>query len=566
MAIIGYARPRLTDWKETGRRRRVTVSIAKAKGQDAEGTGRPSMRSEGRESDTTDIVAYKQLAQHLSMPYMELEWASELAMQDVSAMVVVWCNQAMASYVGVLSPDDVAGRPVREVTPLLLPDLRLANEQGLWCSDALGRRGPLVDRSEQGVVAFGIRDPAAPHGCRVGVLVEQAALRHQAVEALARRARELAALHETLLQLNAQTDLHDLLATIVARAAGLLDAPRGGVYLARDDGELLELAVSHGAPGAYVETRLQLGEGVSGRAAAEGRAVLVGAERSWRDRDRAYPDAPIGPAVAVPLRLDGAVIGALYVGDDDRESAFDHSDARLLSMFADQATLVIQRTRLLEQAQRDAEQRAVLLREVNHRVKNNLTAIIGLLYAQGRAVPPEYHEAYQQILTALAARIQALATAHELLSRTRWGPVSFQDLASQVMGSVLGSAGTDVSWRVRSSDVALASEPAQNVAMVLSELASNVLEHATQGRVSVACEVTCARTEESAGPGIIVTFRDNGIGYPSEVIAGQSEGLGLELVRNLAHHSLGGALRLYNEGGAVARIELPAPWLDEETL
>jgi len=543
----------------------VTVSMRKAEGQDSRDVGRPFGSADRADIHHTDAAAYRQLARHLSMPYMELRWVRDGESRDVGAMEVVWCNQAMAGYAGALSPEDLAGRTVSQVAPLLLPDLRLAHEQGLWRTDDSGPVGLLGDGSEQGVVTFGIGDPSVSDGCKVGVLVEQAALQQQTVEALARRARELAALHETLLQLNAQTDLHSLLATIVARAAGLLDAPRGGLYLTRSDGALLELAVSHGAPGDYVETTLRLGEGVSGRAAAEGRVVLVGAERSWGDRERAYPDAPIGPAVAVPLCLDGEVIGALYVGDDDRQSAFDHADARLLSMFADQATLVIQRTRLLEQAQRDAEQRAVLLREVNHRVKNNLTAIIGLLYAQGRSVLPEHHEVYQQILTALAARIQALATAHELLSRTRWGPVSFQDLASQVVGSVLGSPGNDVSWRVTGSDVVLASEPAQHLAMILSELASNVLEHATVGRDLVACEVTCERAEESTGPRIIVTFRDTGNGYTADVIAGEGDGLGVELVRNLVQRSLRGTLRLYNDGGAAARMELPAPWLDEET-
>jgi len=541
----------------------ATVTMRKATRQDLENPEHLIRRIRSSNPDANDRSAYKELAHHLSMPYMELRWPSEEPTEDVSTLEVVWCNQAMAGYLGVLSSDDLAGCPVGKVAPLLLPDLRLARQGGVWDAGISGRRARLADRTDQGVVTFRIGDssatPSATRGSRIGVLVEGAAFRQQAVEALARRARELAALHETLLKLNAETDLHSLLSTIVARAAELLDASRGGLYLMRESDHLLELAVSYDAPGAYVETTLRPGEGVSGRATVEGKAILVGAERSWEERERAYPDAPIGPAVAVPLRLDGAVIGALYVGDDDRQSAFDHSDARLLSMFADQATLVIQRTRLLEQAQRDATQRAVLLREVNHRVRNNLTAIIGLLYAQGRSVAPEHQQACQEVLAALAARIQALATVHELLSRAGWGPVPFHDLASQVISSVLGSPSADITWRVSPSEV-----PAQHVAMVLNELASNVLRHARETQEPISCDVACWRSQGPAASKAIITFRDNGVGYPPGVMAGGEGGVGMDLIRNLVQHSLGGTLQLYNDGGAVARIEFPASWLDEE--
>lgn len=511
---------------------------------------RSAVRNHGEGAETGGRRAYMQLARHLTTPYVELERPADATSDDVGALVIRWCNAAMARFAGVLAPEDLVGRPLGTVAPMLLADLRLGLHRDGSHAQVTGRPSAESSSACQGLVTFDL-GPG-----RYGVLIENAAFHQQAVEALARRARELAALHETLLQLNAETDLHALLGTIVARASGLLDAPRGGLYLMREGDDRLELAVSYGAPGAYIETTLHLGEGVSGRAAAEGVAVLVGAERSWDARDRAYPDAPFGPAVAVPLRLEGQIIGALYVGDDDRQLDYDHADARLLSMFADQAALVIQRTRLLEQAQRDAEERAVLLREVNHRVKNNLTAIVGLLYAQERSVAPEHREAYQEILSTLAARVQALATAHELLSRAAWGSVSFYDLASQVIGSVLGSVETSagVIWRVHPSDVLLVSEAAQHVAMVLNELATNVVRHACSGREEISCDVA-GWVEQGS---MIIVFRDNGAGYPPAVIAGRAGGVGIDLVRNLVQRSLGGTLTLYNDGGAVARMELPA--------
>ncbi|MGC9360108.1 MAG: hypothetical protein ACP5G7_07015 [Anaerolineae bacterium] len=147
----------------------MTVSMRKAEGQDSRDVGRPFGSADRADIHHTDTAAYRQFVRHLSMPCMELRGASDGEFRDVGAMEVVWCNQAMAVYAGALSPEDLAGRTVSQVAPLLLPDLRMAHEQGLWRTDDSGRVGLLGDGSEQGVVMFGVGDPSVVDGCRVGV-------------------------------------------------------------------------------------------------------------------------------------------------------------------------------------------------------------------------------------------------------------------------------------------------------------------------------------------------------------------------------------------------------------
>ena len=111
------------------------------------------------------------------------------------------------------------------------------------------------------------------------------------------------------------------------------------------------------------------------------------------------------------------MIGTLQVMDTQVDR-FSPADLTIIEPLAAAAAIAIENARLYEQAQRDAETKSILLREVNHRVTNNLTAIIGLLYTEQRHSPTEVRTAYQSILKDLIGRVQSLATVHSLLSRS----------------------------------------------------------------------------------------------------------------------------------------------------
>ena len=112
--------------------------------------------------------------------------------------------------------------------------------------------------------------------------------RKRAEEQLARHARELEALYDTALEITAQLDLTALLHAIVRRAASLLDAPMGGLYLVRPDAETLEMVVSHKLPGDFVGTILRFGDGISGRVAETGSPLMVSDYRDWEGRAAVY--------------------------------------------------------------------------------------------------------------------------------------------------------------------------------------------------------------------------------------------------------------------------------------
>ncbi len=191
-------------------------------------------------------------------------------------------------------------------------------------------------------------------GSLLGRALRYAIERKRAEVAQARRERELATLYATSLELNSQADLALLLPTIVQRAAELAGVTMGGLYLLRDDGQSLELVVSHNLPQNYVGAVLQLGEGVSGQIAQTGEPLVVEDYDHWPGRPTIYADSSFRRVLGVPLKVQDRVIGVLNITDDRQTGAFDQDQIRFVRLFADQAAIAVENARLYEQVQRYA--------------------------------------------------------------------------------------------------------------------------------------------------------------------------------------------------------------------
>ncbi len=214
-----------------------------------------------------------------------------------------------------------------------------------------------------------------------------------------------------------------------------------------------------------------------------------------------------------------------------------------------------ERERLLVQVRQDAETKETLLREVNHRVKNNLGAILGLLYAQMDRPGTAAHEEYQVAIQEVAHRIEGLSVAHELLSASQWQPLPLDGLAQRIVTTALPpQAKAQVVVGGQPLPVLVSPDQAHTLALVFNELALNVDKHASSNERSVQASIDITREDGT----ILLRFRDDGPGYPEEVVTGRQHGVGLVLLYNLVRQNLHGQMMLYNEGGAVAEIRFPA--------
>lgn len=382
--------------------------------------------------------------------------------------------------------------------------------------------------------------------------------RKQAEAALQQRNRGLALLNRASRAFNSSLDLGEVLVTILEEVRPLLGVVGASIWL--NDSQTGEL-VCHQASGVHNETlqgwRLQPGEGIAGWVAQHGQSQIV-RDVQADARHFKYIEQEIGlelhSILCVPLQSKLTVIGVLEVVDTTA-NRFSQTDLTLVESLAATATIAIENARLYEQTRGDAQISAVLLEEVNHRVKNNLAAIIGLLHLEQRHIEEESQTIDQTVMQDLINRIHGLATAHRLLSTANWSPILLSELTTKVIHSALQALPLDkyVSVEVSPSSIQIVPKLANTLALVITELTTNTVKYAwpkaETGHIAVRLDAKDDR--------VLLEFRDDGPGFPEEVLRLERHSVGWELIQTLVRHGLRGEITLHNDQGAVTTIHFP---------
>jgi two-component sensor histidine kinase len=193
------------------------------------------------------------------------------------------------------------------------------------------------------------------------------------------------------------------------------------------------------------------------------------------------------------------------------------------------------------------------IREIHHRVKNNLQTISALLRLQGRRlVEPSARSAVEESVR----RIRAIAIVHEILSREPGDDVPFADILRPLIRMVeegLVSAERPVRFVVGGDPGLLPSPAATSLAVVLSELFQNVVEHAYPMSLGPAAGVVSVEFETD-GARLKVVVEDDGVGLPDGYTIDGGESLGLSIVRTLVTSELGGTIEVGPAGGQPPRV------------
>jgi two-component sensor histidine kinase len=199
-------------------------------------------------------------------------------------------------------------------------------------------------------------------------------------------------------------------------------------------------------------------------------------------------------------------------------------------------------------------EKETMLKEIHHRVKNNLQVISSLLGLQSSCLQDEKSRA---IFQESQERVRVMANIHTMLyqsadlARVDFGGF-IRDLAGRLQQSY-GLSGSSIEINADIADVSMAIETSIPCGLILNELMSNTLKHAfPEGRAG---EVTVSM--KTAGDRFELKVQDNGIGLPESVDFKHPQSLGLELVRLLAEQ-IGGKIDLQVEGGTTFTITFPA--------
>ena len=179
---------------------------------------------------------------------------------------------------------------------------------------------------------------------RTGALEQRMAAEHQ-------RATEQRALLDTLGDLSGELELEKVLQRVLERAISLLGVTGGELAIFDEAAEDLVIAASLGLTHNSTGTRLALGEGAMGQAAATREPVIIKDYGTWAARSEKYAVLR-GGVMATPLLIGERLVGSLAAINDESGRAFTPDDLRLLEMFGPQAAIAIENARLYTEAAR----------------------------------------------------------------------------------------------------------------------------------------------------------------------------------------------------------------------
>ncbi|MGO1538032.1 MAG: sensor histidine kinase [Leucobacter sp.] len=213
----------------------------------------------------------------------------------------------------------------------------------------------------------------------------------------------------------------------------------------------------------------------------------------------------------------------------------------------------------IRQQERELITKDATIREIHHRVKNNLQTVASLLRVQARRARSE--EA-KQVLGQAMRRVAAIAVVHDALSAGLSQIVDFDVVFDRVLGlaaEVASLHNTTVHPRKEGHFGELPSEYATPLALALTEVVTNAVEHGLAGREGEVF-IRAERVDER----LTVQVIDSGTGLPGGTVG---DGLGTQIVRTLVEGELGGSISWGADAGGGTRVDIQIPlhWISAQT-
>ncbi len=251
-------------------------------------------------------------------------------------------------------------------------------------------------------------------------------------------------------------------------------------------------------------------------------------------------------SVSDPItRLSDAAEAGRPVG----QSARRRTTPREVSLLIDRFDSFIRRIQQQQQSlQRGIDEKTVLLRELHHRVKNNLQVVAGLLNLQSTAVADPRDA---QLFNRTGDRVSSIALIHEQLYKTDdLRQIPFDRYLEELTGHIRAAVQReDISVEVEAESIALDVDVAIPCGMIVNELVSNAFKHAFDGADSGSIRVSMATRE-----GVhVLEVTDSGSGMPDR----PRQSLGMTLVHTLVEQ-INGTIDVVAGDGTTVRVRFPA--------
>jgi two-component sensor histidine kinase len=214
---------------------------------------------------------------------------------------------------------------------------------------------------------------------------------------------------------------------------------------------------------------------------------------------------------------------------------------------------VTDRRRAEERLIASLQEKETLIREIHHRVKNNLQIISGLLDMTRMRTNDT---TTNTILTDMMMKIKTMAQIHTRLyeskqfDRINMGGHIRDQVAD--LSTIYGRSGPEIACEIEAEDIFLPVDQAIPCALVVNEILSNAFKHAFRGRKQGMLNIAATRADGF----VRIIVRDDGVGIPDNLDVYQTNSLGLKLIRSLVMQ-LNGSVTVSSQQGTEVAVEFP---------
>lgn len=253
----------------------------------------------------------------------------------------------------------------------------------------------------------------------------------------------------------------------------------------------------------------------------------------------------------IPVRIEGEIIGVIcfeHVGSPRewnlQEQKFGLVIAQMVSLTIETHNKIVAKQAL----EVSLAEQGILLQEVHHRVKNNLSIVTSLMNLQADKSQDEYHK---QLFMECRNRLDSIASVHELIYKAKsYTQLNFKDYLNQIIEHISSSYSSIKNVRIEKgiTDVHVDISTAISLALIVNELITNAYKHAFNNTKDGIIEISLLENNKQ----VFLTVKDNGSGFDKTVVSKNS--IGMDILNGLVEQISGTCQLMSNEKGTSYKI------------
>jgi predicted ATPase/two-component sensor histidine kinase/PAS domain-containing protein len=290
--------------------------------------------------------------------------------------------------------------------------------------------------------------------------------------------------------------------------------------------------------------------GIWGEAVRQRRPIVVNDFQAFHPFKKGYPEGHVHllKFMTVPIFRDGRIVGV--VGLANKENDYKETDILQVTLLMEAIWKVTDRKRSEEETKRQLAEKEMLLKEVHHRIKNNIASIGGLLSLRLQTITsPEAAAVIQEAI----GRVNSMRIIYDkLLLGAGYKDIPAKNYIESLVDAIVAlfPDNTKVTVEKRIANFHLDAKRLFPLGLIINELITNMMKYAFIGKDNGLIKIFLTHVDKQ----VTLTISDDGVGLPEGFDMEESKGFGLMLVKMLGQQ-LGGSFSIETHNGTRSTLE-----------